>query len=250
MLRSTRLATGAGRLHAWVSPGPAGPDPPSVVLVHGVVSSRYLLPTAHRLAPAFRVLVPDLPGFGASPRPGRPLDVGGLAEALDGAMGAWGARCPTVVGHSIGAEVVVELARRRPGAVGRAVLVGPTGDPRVRRVLGLWWRWWANAPGEPLAFHRLALAEARSVGPGRMWRTMQLALDDPTTPKLEGLGLPTLLVRGEHDRVAPQRWLEQLADMVPQSELAVIPGAAHTVVHHAPIQLARLVSRFAGVDGR
>ncbi len=54
-----------------------------VVLVHGlVVSSRYMVPTAERLAPHCRVFAPDLPGFGGSEKPPRVLDVAGLSDAL------------------------------------------------------------------------------------------------------------------------------------------------------------------------
>lgn len=63
--------------------GPAGT---AVVVVHGLgLSSRYLEPTLRLLASDFRVLAPDLPGFGRSTRPAQPLT---LAE-LAGAVVAW-----------------------------------------------------------------------------------------------------------------------------------------------------------------
>src|SRR5262245_59393936 len=53
---------------------------PTVVLVHGlVVSCWYMAPTARRLAPRFRVLAPDLPGFGRSPGPRAVLTIPELA---------------------------------------------------------------------------------------------------------------------------------------------------------------------------
>lgn len=68
------------RVHARESVddgAPAGRVP--VVLVHGqVVSSRYMLPLARRIAPHRRVLAPDLPGYGLSDDPGYPLDLEGL----------------------------------------------------------------------------------------------------------------------------------------------------------------------------
>jgi pimeloyl-ACP methyl ester carboxylesterase len=49
-------------------------------VVHGlVVSSRYIVPTAERLAPHYQVFVPNLPGFGRSKSPPRVLDVAGLS---------------------------------------------------------------------------------------------------------------------------------------------------------------------------
>jgi 2-hydroxy-6-oxonona-2,4-dienedioate hydrolase len=59
-------------IHSRVSTcgGPTGVPP--IVLIHGlVISSLYMVPTARRLAPNFRVLAPDLPGFGGSDKPRR-----------------------------------------------------------------------------------------------------------------------------------------------------------------------------------
>src|SRR5947199_1657332 len=69
---------------ARVSATPLPATAPAVVLVHGlVVSSRYMLPTARRLARYCRVCLPDLPGYGHSAKPPRVLDVPALADALD-----------------------------------------------------------------------------------------------------------------------------------------------------------------------
>jgi pimeloyl-ACP methyl ester carboxylesterase len=67
---------------ARVSAGGA-PGAVPVVCVHGLgVSGRYLMPTARELAADHPTFVPDLPGYGRSAKPPRPLDVPGLAAAL------------------------------------------------------------------------------------------------------------------------------------------------------------------------
>ena len=64
-----------------LDPTPAGAA--AFVLVHGfAISGRSLLPTARRLAPHFPTYVPDLPGFGRSPKPDRALTVPELADTL------------------------------------------------------------------------------------------------------------------------------------------------------------------------
>jgi 2-hydroxy-6-oxonona-2,4-dienedioate hydrolase len=56
---------------------------PVVFLIHGlIVSSRYMVPTAERLAPFCRVYAPDLPGYGKSYKPGKVLTLSELADAL------------------------------------------------------------------------------------------------------------------------------------------------------------------------
>jgi 2-hydroxy-6-oxonona-2,4-dienedioate hydrolase len=79
------------QVHARASGGPAPEVRTAVVLVHGlVVSSRYMVPIAERLAPYHQVFATDLPGFGRSERPLQALDVAGLADALSVWMGEVG----------------------------------------------------------------------------------------------------------------------------------------------------------------
>lgn len=65
-LRSEWIRAGGASIHTRVSSEPTlPPEAPPVVLVHGVViSSLYMVPTAERLVPFYRVFAPDLPGFG------------------------------------------------------------------------------------------------------------------------------------------------------------------------------------------
>src|SRR4051794_20789095 len=90
------------RMHAKVSPAGAA----DVVLLHGLgVGGAYLMPTAERLAPHFRVHVPDLPGFGSSDRPDHALSVPELADALVRWLDAAGLQGVHVVANSMGCQV-------------------------------------------------------------------------------------------------------------------------------------------------
>lgn len=71
-----------GRMYARVGEPEEGSHP-AVILVHGlVISSRYMVPTAERLAPWCRVFAVDLPGYGKSEKPHRILSLSELADAL------------------------------------------------------------------------------------------------------------------------------------------------------------------------
>jgi hypothetical protein len=50
----------------------------------------------------------------------------------------------------------------------------------------------------------------------------------------------TLVIRGEHDAVAPRSWVEQIGRLVPSSRLWEMPGAAHSVMHAHAEEVARL----------
>ncbi len=219
---------------------------PAAVLIHGVVSSRYLLPTATALARRCAVLAPDLPGFGRSSRSRRKVVIEAQADLLDELIAWAGFRRPTVLGHSVGAQVAASLALRHPEAVGRLVLVGPTGDPRVHSVAAVFARWLCNAPAEPLRFNALASRELLEVGSRQMIRTLRAALADPFLDNLGRVVVPTLVIRGQRDRVASQRWAEEAGGRLRSARVVVVPGVAHTVVYSAPSELAGLVADFAG----
>ena len=104
---------GGLRMHARAATDAANAGALPVVLVHGlVVSSRYMIPLAARLAAHAHVYAPDLPGFGKSDHPERPLKIAGLADALAGWMRATGLARAALIGNSMGCQVIAELALR------------------------------------------------------------------------------------------------------------------------------------------
>ena len=123
----------------------------TIVLLHGFTGSKEnWLPLMRRLSRSYRVIAPDLPGWGESTRR-RGADYGPVAQAervyqllqvLQGAAPPAGAGAGThsaarrpyapptlVVGHSMGGQVLGLLAARHPDAVNRIVLMDAAGVP-------------------------------------------------------------------------------------------------------------------------
>ena len=240
------------RWHAWRAGAGAGVA--DVVLVHGLgVSGRYLLPTAAALAPSVRVHVPDLPGFGRSGRPATVLDVGALAERLGGWLDACGIERPTLLGNSVGCQVIVHLAARRPARLRSAILVGPTMDASARSLPRQLWRLLRDAVREPPGLVRLQLADYARAGARRTLATARHALRDPIEDVVGAVRVPTLVVRGARDPIVGQRFAEELTRRLPAGRLVLVPGAAHAVNWTAAPRLAELVLAFMaehdGSDG-
>jgi pimeloyl-ACP methyl ester carboxylesterase len=51
--------------------------------------------------------------------------------------------------------------------------------------------------------------------------------------------VPILLVRGEHDPIAPRSWLAELAAVGRAAVVAEVPGEAHAVMYRSPMAVAR-----------
>jgi pimeloyl-ACP methyl ester carboxylesterase len=244
-LRITWTTVRGLRLHARVADVLAPADTAAVVLVHGVgVSSRYMVPLAERLAPHCRVYAPDMPGFGRSDSPPRLLDVPGLADFLAAWLEETGHGPATFVGNSLGCQVVIDLAARRPELVERAVLIGPTTDPKVRNLIRLLARGVLDLPHESPALYPILLADYLRAGPVRTLRTLQAGVDDPLLDKLPAVRAPVLVVRGDRDPIAPRRWVRELAGRLPAGRWAEVPGSAHAAHFDAAERVADMVRSF------
>jgi pimeloyl-ACP methyl ester carboxylesterase len=226
--------------------GPEATAPGDVlVMVHGlVVSGRYLVPTARRLGERIAVLVPDLPGFGGSPRRAGALSLAGMVDAL--AEWAVARRLPPAVflGHSFGCHVVARLAAQRPEMVERIVLVGPTGDPEARTILHHGLRLARDMVHEPPGLWAIIARDFLRAGPLRAWRVARAMVRDPLEGSLTEIGAPALVVRGGTDPICPRRWAAQVAARLPRGRMVEVPGAPHALNFGAPDALAAEVWTF------
>jgi pimeloyl-ACP methyl ester carboxylesterase len=215
------------------------PGAPPVVLVHGLgVSSAYFQALIDELAGRVDVVAPDLPGFGQSDDPPDALTIPELADALACFVEELGLGCPLLVGNSMGCQVAVDLAVRRPELVAALALVGPTVDPAARGWLHQLARLAADAFHErPRSLLDIALDYARA-GPRRTLATARHTLADRIEAKLPLVTQPTVVIRGERDPLAPAAWCEAAVRLLPQGLLVTIRDAAHAAHWSRPAETA------------
>lgn len=232
-------------LHYRASVNPSNKHLPPIILVHGLgVSSRYMMPTALKLAPHRTIYAPDLPGFGRSRRPKRALNLTEMSDVLARWMELLAVERAVLVANSIGCQIIVDLARRCPEMVERLVLVSPTVDREARTAFRSFMRLLLDVPRERLSLGFIALLDYLRAGFGRTALTFGYAIQDELEERLPHVRQPTLVVRGQHDPVVPLRWAEEVKQRLPTSQLVVIKGAAHAVNHNSPDELAQAVLEF------
>lgn len=155
-----------------------------VLAVHGLGSTgRTFEPMASRLAPACRVLTPDLRGYGDSDDVPAASDWGTFADDLVAVLDHAGARRAHVVASSAGTLSALHLCSAFPHRVLSLTLVAPTlgdaADPRLAR--------------QRLAERLLALEEVRA---GAARRAERMAGPDADEAAVS-------LLRSEHARIRP-----------------------------------------------
>lgn len=229
-----------------------GPGSPVFVLVHGVgLSHRSFSRLAAELVAHGPVLAPDLTGFGRSPGRGRRLSIAQLAEGLLPHLDALAARPgrpldgPVVlVGHSLGAQVVVEAARLRPSLAAGIVLVGPVVDRRAPGLVGQGRRLALDMLREPPITAAMVARDYVRGGPLSYAAGTRSMLRHRIDERLAGVTSPVLVLRGRHDPVAPARWAGELAALVVDGVHRDVPGAVHNVVHSRPREAGREIAAF------
>lgn len=104
--------------------GAAGPP---IVLLHGLVASGVFWgATYDRLADDHRLIIPDLLGFGRSPRPAAGYRPDDHVDALVSCLDDLGVTEPALIGaHSLGTLIALRLAATHPGRVSSIVAFGP-----------------------------------------------------------------------------------------------------------------------------
>lgn len=265
----------------------AGPrDAPALVLLHGLGDEadtwRYLIPP---LAQRYRVLAPDLPGFGRSAGLRR-YTLPGVLDTLWALLDALALSQVTLLGNSLGAMLGQALALARPERVRQLVLLDGGLVNRQPLSLGLLlfmtpglgeWLYtrlrrdpqaayaslrpfYADLDGLPQADRDFLFRRVNA----RVWSDRQrrayLALLRRLGPwlagmqkqlpaQLAGLSAPTLILYGEQDAINSPENGRALAALLPSARLAFIPGAGHLPHQERPeAVLAELRAAGIGAD--
>lgn len=230
-----------------------------VVLVHGFPTSSFLWRRlVGVLASRFRVIAPDLLGYGDSDKPDdTPLDLRAQAAYLRELIEALGLESPAVVGHGFGGGIAQLLALE--GAAGAIVLLAPVAFDEwppslVEEVKAL------PADQELPAVVRAIVTTGFDLGMARRARLSAQELEEYVRPwdaaegaraffraargldglgledteeRLAGLDVPMFVIWGEEDVFLSVLLADRFADAIPAATVALLPGCGHFVTEDA-----------------
>lgn len=237
----------ASRARPAVTPGAAA----TVVLIHGIgVSHRYLARLHQVLARTVDTISIDLPGFGPTPHPDRQLTVEDQAAFIHDVLDRAGVGRRVLVGHSMGAQFVLEAALQRPDQVPQVVLMGPVVDVRGRTVLRQMLALTKDAllyetPGS----NAVVFSDYLRCGPNWYLKQLRVMMNYRTEDRIRGLNTPVMILRGASDPIATGEWCRILARRAPAGKLVEVPGCGHVVQYTGTSQVADAISAFTGLPG-
>ena len=253
---------------------------PAIVLVHGLTGSstmwREVMPA---LAEHYTVIALDLLGHGESAKPRGDYSLGAFAAGVRDLLVALGVERATIVGHSLGGGVAMQLAYQFPERCERLVLVASGGlGNEVSILLRA-----VSLPGSelvlPLLLHPKLREGMEAVGSvldrigmrlgvrGReIWRSYsgltethgRLAFIHTVRSVIDVRGqrvsardrlylaqeVPTLIVWGDEDRIIPVEHAHIAHGLMPDSRLVVIPGAGHFLPFDTPAPFLAALTAF------
>jgi pimeloyl-ACP methyl ester carboxylesterase len=246
---------------------------PVIVLVHGSPgTSRAWQPVAGRLAARFRVVSPNLPGYGGTTRavgeePGDSSYAARLIEALIAQVGP-----PAVLaGHSYGGAVALQTALRgrvetrtlalfEPVAIPVLAAVGEAeafaaartlfegycaaferGDPGAVRIMVDYWFGAGALEQMPAPMREFLVAHT-----GHNVRDVRATFRDPySAAALRGLTMPVLCAVGSRSPAMTGKIVEAIASHVPRGIIKRLESADHAMTTTHPDAVAALIAELA-----
>jgi pimeloyl-ACP methyl ester carboxylesterase len=215
------------------------------------------------LSSRFRVIAPDLRGFGASQLGQAPASMDQYADDLAGLLDRLGLERAALVGLSMGGYIAFAFLRRHRERVSALILAdtrsqpdtaegqrareqnarlaeeqGPRAiaDQMLPKLLS------PNAPEQLRAEARRMIEANDRAGIAAALRAMAMRPD--STPLLPTIAVPTLVIAGSEDRLTPPSDAQALHEAISGSRLVELPGAGHLSNLEAPEEFNRAVEEF------
>lgn len=213
-------------------------------------------------APNYRCVTFDHRGWGASIEPANGPGRAAFVEDLKQLLDHLGLERAFLVAQSMGGRACLGFAVAYPERTLGLVLGDTTGgavDPALTEVQ-------QNTPPPPEGLLRMLSAGTLEQHPNRAFLYSQISglnpprpnapasnasannapasNDGPTSADLVRQPVPTLLIVGEEDAIAPPAAMRALQGLMPHARLEVVSGAAHSTYFEQPAEFNRLVGDF------
>ena len=251
-----------GQAWPYLEGGPADGEP--VVLLHGFGGDKDNWPLyARHLTDEFRVIAPDLPGFGDnSRRTGVDYGTATQAERLGAFLDALQIESCHLGGNSMGGFIALRFALDFPERLRTLTLFNNAGvlgadESELQHSIAIGENTLAiesvddvnrlmafvayDAPRVPRQFCKVIhaeFAEHRELLDTIFWQVANEATRQPLNERLPEVAAPTLILWGRHDRLIDVSCVDVLADGIPRAEQVIFEDVGHVPMIEKPKKTA------------
>ena len=238
----------------------------ALLCIHGLGGSSNTWTPVLAALSGFKVIRPDLPGSARSPLLEQPLSIERYAGALEDLLATLGVESLHIMAHSLGTIVAQHFAVRNPGRVkslamfgpvGRAAGSGKTAASRRAPPLHAAVRQPCRRSPTPSSrarparkrrssspqFLRLCARASCASRPRAMRRAVK-RWPAAQSAEIERIDVPTLLVTGDQDGVAPPANVEAMASRIAESRQVVFDGCGHWTTFEKPQRCMQELEQF------
>ena len=243
-----------------------GESSKNVVLVHGLGASaerwEYVIP---HLSKKYHVVAPDLIGFGYSDKPSVDYTAELFTKFLFDFLNSIDLRKASLVGSSLGGQIVAECASMDDKNIEKIVMVSPSGVMKHSSPTLDAYMMAALYPSQDAArtafqmmaapnkqidnrivenfVQRMALPNAKMA-----FMSTVLALRNSTDigKKLEKISVPTLIVWGKHDSLIPIKYSKEFISSIKNCQFVTMEECGHTPYVEEPEKFSKIVLDFLG----
>jgi pimeloyl-ACP methyl ester carboxylesterase len=238
-------------------------DRKPLLLLHGIGASAErwvrVIPT---LSKYFRVIVPDIIGFGYSDKPTVEYTMDFLIDFLVEFLLDLHISQTSLIGSSFGGHLATEFALRHNRLVDKLVLASPAGMMRTSTpvldsyIMAALYPTYDNAAKafKDMAYNAAIVDEGTVIDfvnrmrlPNAKYAFMSALLGMRYAPRLQGrigkIISPTLLIWGDNDRMIPMQYAKEYSE-IPDSKLIIIKDCGHIPYIEKPMTFNKLVLKF------
>lgn len=214
------------------------------------------------LAQKYRVIAPDLPGFGESEEPDEPWSVDNYVDFILEFIKDFSVSKLTLLGHSFGGRVIIKLcARELPFSVEKVILVDAAGvkpqaspEQKFKQAVYRKTKWvFSTALVKKVCPNLLDDLRKKNgsadynAASETMKKTLVNVVNEDLTELMPCVTCPALLIWGRNDTATPLSDGQTMEKLMPESALVVLENAGHFSFLDQSAQFLRILASFMNI---
>lgn len=214
------------------------------------------------LAQKYRVIAPDLPGFGESEEPDEPWSVDNYVDFILEFIKDFNVSKLTLLGHSFGGRVIIKLcARELPFSVEKVILVDAAGvkpqvspEQKFKQAVYRKTKWvFSTALVKKVCPNLLDDLRKKNgsadynAASETMKKTLVNVVNEDLTELMPCVTCPALLIWGRNDTATPLSDGQTMEKLMPESALVVLENAGHFSFLDQSAQFLRILASFMNI---